>query len=27
MKDMDINNFFAFDEDFSKAGFVAFSGR
>lgn len=27
MKEMNINNFFAFDEDFAKAGFVDFSGR
>lgn len=27
MKEMKINNFFAFDEDFAKAGFVDFSGR
>lgn len=27
MKDMNINNFFAFDEHFAKAGFVAFSSR
>ncbi len=27
MKEMKINNFFAFDEDFVKAGFIDFSSQ